>query len=1127
MSLPRFSVNNQVLVNMMMVVLLAAGGIFAFTLVREMFPETQPDKIAISVLHLGVQPQELEKAVTIKIEQAVRDVDGIERIDSTVSEGMSTTIVTLLNEVEDVDTALQEVKNEVDAIEDLPDDLNKITINKREPQLPVISIAIYGEGDEAALKRAAIDLRDDLERLPGVSEVQINGTRNDEISVEIRPERLRKYNITFDEVAEAIRSTNLDISGGNLKGARQNISLRTLGEELRGMDLEDIVVRGETDGRTILLSDVAHVRDHFIESDLESYFNAKRAVHCVVYKTSSQDAIQIATLVKAFIAGKRNEPFDYHGFAATSEKPWYVRPFSLAGAGISWALSNLTGRPDPMKVYEQSRAAPFDHTFNVALHTDLARFVEGRLDLLSRNGRTGLILVLISLNLFLNWRVAMWAAVGLPVSFLGTFVIMWFLGATINLLTMFGLIIVLGIIVDDAIVIGENIYRHVEEGMHPLKAAVVGAEEVMWPVTVAVLTTIAAFAPLFFVRGQIGDFMGQLPIVVLAALSVSLIEALVILPAHLAHLPPHDKSGDGRASTSRFAAARRMLARVDRLREGLLRGSFPNAYERFLRKALRWRYVTLAVAVATLTMSLGLFAGGIVESVFIQKMDSETIICALEMPVGTTSKNVKQRLVQLSQLAVETPEVASVQMFVARQFDLAGAGATGSNDQSHLGQLIIELLPADERERLELRSSERLLAMFRNASQQLPGVNSVTWEAMHGGPGGKDVHIQITSKQFDDLVAVSDLLKERLRRFRGVFDIDDDFDKGKREIHLRLRESARPTGITVGMLGLFVRSAMYGRESRRMTRNREDVKIMVRYPEHVRTSVYDLESMWIPVGATPQSRGWVPLGEVATLTESESYSTIHRSQHERSVSVYAEVDDEVASTFDILAMIQQEFDTQIQPIHPDVRIQFLGSYEERFKAFGGLKLAFPVALLIIYMLLAGLFRSYLQPLVVMSAIPFGIQGAIVGHWVTGNPMTILSWIGMVALTGILVNDALVLVDFINKRIRAGMSPFEASVTGGRLRLRAILLTTLTTVAGLTPIMFETSFQAKFLIPMAVTLTFGLVFATALTLVIVPTLNMIYHDFVHLAGRTSSDVLVSETISARELTPQPPAPVPAE
>ncbi len=1091
MSIPRFSVENPVLVNMIMVVVLVAGGVFAVTLTREMFPESRPNKLLISTVHPGVQPEEIERAITIKVEEAVRDIDGVEKVESTVSESLSTTSITLYNEVKDVDRVLQEIKVEVDAIQDLPEDAEKTVVRKMEPKLPVISVAIFGEGGEKLLKREARKLRDDLLLLPGVSDVQISGTREDEISVEIRPERLRQYNITFDEVAEAIRQTNRDVSGGELESNRTLLTLRTLGEEQEGDELLDIVVRSTPDGRKILLSDVAVVIDEFIESDLECYFNGKPSASCIVFKTADQDAIQIARMVKAYVAGKQHQPdYDPYGFRKAYAEPWYWKPLALLGSSLELGMDKAMGRPDLREIYETSAADPLDGDFQLGLHSDLARFVEGRLDLMTRNGKSGLLLVLLSLVLFLNWRVAFWAAVGLPISFMGTFIMMWAFGETLNLVSMMGLIIVLGIIVDDAIVIGENIYRHVEEGMPPRRAAIVGAEEVMWPVTVAILTTIGAFAPLLFVKGQIGDFMSVLPMVVLCALSVSLCEALVILPAHLAHIPPHRSDAELK-SRGKIGLVRGFLERLSAAQERMIKWVINGAYDRLLRFTLRWRYVTLTAALAMVIASFGFIAGGIVEIVMVQDVDSETLIAGLEMPVGTPAATTKKRLNELTRYAVSLPEVVNVQSFVALQIDFTGAGAVGDFSQPHLAQLIIELKPADQRD----RSSDVILEELRGVSDKLSGVNAVTWEAMAGGPGGKDIELRVAGENFEELKEVAKKLKDRLATYDGVYGLDDNHDRGKREIRVEMREAGRPTGIQETLLGGHVRSAFYGREVRRITRNREDVKIMVRYPKAFRFNIYNLESMWIPTPASSGERGWVPVNEVARLTEGESFTSIHRSQQTRSISVIGQLNEDRGNSRDIMADVRNWFATDIREDHPLVRLEELGKGEEFAKAMGSLWIGALVAMLLIYMMLAGLFRAYLQPLVVMAAIPFGFLGAIVGHWVTGNPLTILSFIGCVALTGIVVNDSLVLVDFINHRVNQGLTPFEANVAGAKLRLRAILLTTLTTVCGLMPLMFETSFQAKFLIPLAVTLTFGLAFATGLTLVIVPSLNMVYMDLV--------------------------------
>lgn len=1100
MSLPSFSVRNHVLVNMFMLVILVAGAVFALTLQREMFPESRPDKLMVAATYPGVQPEDVEKAVTIKIEEAIRGLEGIEKIESQVAESISFTTLTLSQSVDDVDVMLQEIRNEIDSIQDLPDDVEKISLKKVEPQLPVISIAIYSDQGEVALKRTARSLRDDLLKLQGVSRIELNGIRDDEIYVDVRPEKLLEYNVTFEEVAAAIRNENIDVSGGQLKGDRSSIAVRTLGEEQSALELNDIVIRSTPYGSQVLLKDVATLKDGFVDSDLESLFNGKPMVNCVVFKADDEDAVQISGIIKTYVAARSGQP--------------YTGPTGF------WAgLDAVVGKPNLRQIYDNAKANPFPQAFEFKLHTDIARFVEGRLELMTRNGGWGLVLVLISLNLFLNWRVAMWAAFGLVVSFMGTFAVMWSLGATVNLLSMFGLIVVLGIIVDDAIVIGENIYRHVEEGVPPLEAAVKGAEEVMWPVIVAVSTTIGAFAPLFFIQGQIGDFMAQLPLVVIAALSISLVEALIILPAHLRHLPPilkrkptsqthedgsaiTDTNGQQITATPATAAAPGLKTRImDRF---LLR-----PYEQLLRYTLKWRYVTVAAVTGGCILAAGVLAGGIVKWAFIQDMDSESLICALEMPIGTSTERLKEELEKLTDFIVDSdryPEVVNVQTIAGRQYDVTGAGSVGFDDQSHLGQLVVEICPAEER----TKSSNQLVNELREFSNSgLTGINSVRWMAMNGGPGGNDIEVNVSGIANETLPLILTDIKKIASGIEGVYDIDDNMDLGKKELKLSVKDSAAATGVTVGSLGMHVRGALFGQEARRITRDREDVKIMVRYPKEFRENSWNIESMWLPGSRDAMSgeRKWIPISEVADLDMGVGYSTITRYQQTRSAKVIGSVDDATpGGSRAVMTAIQQQIEADVLPKYPGVEIQYLGQAEEMGKSFASLKLAFPVALLIIYGMLAGLFRSYTQPLVVMAAIPFGFLGAVAGHWITGETFTMLSAIGLVALAGILVNDSLVLVDFINRRVAAGMEHFEASIDGAKKRLRAILLTTLTTASGLIPLMFETSFQAKFLIPMAVTLTFGLVFATGLTLVLVPCLNMIREDILSFVAASKKNAI---------------------
>ena len=494
------------------------------------------------------------------------------------------------------------------------------------------------------------------------------------------------------------------------------------------------------------------------------------------------------------------------------------------------------------------------------------------------------------------------------------------------------------------------------------------------------------------------------------------------------------------------------------------------------------------------SLTIGLVAGGIVPFVPVPKMDSETLVGSLEMPVGTPAAQTKSRLKQLSDHLISLPEVVNVQMLVGLQVDIAGEGAVGENLGSHLGQLIVELKEADKR----TRTSGTILVELRHETEKLSGVNSVAWTELNGGPAGRAIELKITSDLFEEARATGATMRQKLATYDGVFDIDDNVNEQQREVQLRLRESARPTGITVAMLGNEVRNAFYGREARRITRNREDVKIMVRYPEEYRNDDSTLEAMYIPTPAGVGRHHWVPLREVAELTEDKAFASIHRSDLRRAVSVYADVDDTHNSN-EIAMSLQKWIDTELGKVHPSARVEMRGATLENKKFMDSMLLAFPLSLLIVYVLLAALFRSYLQPLVVLIAVPFGIEGAIVGHWIMGYDLTIMSVIGCTALIGIVDNDSLVLVDFINNRVRAGLSHFEASVTGSKLRMRAIVLNTITAVVGMSPLMFETSFQAKFLIPMAITLTWGLIFATVLTLVVVPAINMVFFDTRTLFG----------------------------
>jgi len=1055
-SLPRFSVGNPILVNLLMLTILVGGTYCALTLVREMFPESRPDQVLITTVYPGATPVEVEKGISIKIEEKVKSLEELDEMRTTIGEGTSTVALVLRSDVKDVDQVVTDAKAAVDTIprEDFPEEAEETRTVSLEPKLQVIAVSLYGQVSEEALKQWGKRLRDDLLGIEGITEVLLSGTRPDEISVEVEAGRLVEYGLSFMDVASAVRRSNLDLPGGQVRTQRANVAVRTIGERDQAEAIEQIVVRSDPDGRVIRLGDIARVIDGFEDVDLVSRFNAHPAITVMVYKTGDQDAVDISWKVRAFVAGKTGQPFEVSG----------------------WDRFTPRGRA-ALAVHRQAAEHPYQSLpGHLMTHSNLARFIEGRLDLLKRNGLWGLVLVFLTLLVFLNWRVAFWVMMGLVLSILGALLAMKIGGITLNLITMFGLIIVLGMLVDDAIIVAEHIYTQVERGLPPKIAAVEGAEAVTWPVACAITTTVAAFAPLMFIDGQMGDFFKVLPVVVICALGVSLFEALTILPSHLAH-----QMGPPRASHRPRRAGGGLAARLRRAQENFLHGVLMSLYERVLRVALSYRYVTMAVVTAALMVAVGTVLGGRVPFEFIQKMDSETLLANLDMPVGTPIDATDDAVAVVEQAALGIPEIQSMFTLVGTQVDNWGRSGGA---RSHLAQVIIELSPVEERD----RNSEAILQQLRTRTGEIPGVNSLRFSAIHGGPGGSPIQLEVRGDRLEDIVAVCQRIKGRLAQFDGVYDIDDSFDAGRREVKIELLDSARALGLTTQDLATQVRAAFYGLEARKINRDREDVKIMVRYPEFARRRVYDIESMWV---ATPAGE-MVPFSEVARIREGRSYAVINRLDQKRTVTVTADVDSTVANANAINSLLAGEF-AELREGR-DVTLTFGGQQRETAKSFGSLREDFAVAALLIYVILAGLFKSYVQPVVVMTAIPFGMIGAVVGHYIMGYPLTILSVIGLVALSGIVVNDSLILVDFINRRVAAGQHPFEAVVEGGKSRLRPILLTSITTIAGLGPLLAEQSFQARFLIPMGISISFGLAFATGLTLVVVPALYLIVRDF---------------------------------
>lgn len=1095
-SLPRFSVNNPVPVNLFMAAIIAGGILAALTLVRDLFPEVQLNIIQVATPYPGASPAEIEKGITRKIEERIKNVEGVYKLTSSITEGASVISVELRSGFDDVDQAVNDIKAAIDSIprEDFPEDALETRVSEVKFLFPVITASLYGELDERTLKSLGERLRDDILSLPGLANVELIGVRRDEIAIEVQPSTLVEYGLSLLDISEIVSASNLDLPAGKLRTDETIVAVRTLGERNRVEDLNEILIRSDATGKSVRLGAMATVVDGFEELEAEVRFNGLPCVVVSVSKTPKQDTVAIVERVRALVAGKMGRPLE-----------------------VSW-IDNLLGRvpggSELREIYETGRSHPYPPGIHVELQNDLGQVITSRLDLLIRNGLWGLALVFTSLLLFLHWRVALWVMMGLVLAIAGSLICMKLMGQTFNMVSMFGLIVVLGLLVDDAIIVGEHVYSKVEEGIEPRLAAISGTEEVMWPVVCAVLTTVVAFAPLMFLDGPLGDIMSVLPLVVCVALTVSLLEALTILPTHLAqslrplsrsHEKPRVRSDRGRPGSDpnshrRSGSLRGFSRRFRAFEGGFLMPTIRAYYERLLRLASKYRYVTVASFVACMFPILGVLWGGHLPFVLKQKMDADSFAVILEMETGAPIEQTREALRTVERSMSDVQEIKSFQTFIGVQ---AGAGGAGISTASHLGRLVVELAPSEER----ARSSDAIVDQLRERTTHVSGVQELRYVAMDGAPGGAPIHLDITGENLSDLAAAASEIRERLAEFDGVFDTVDNFEPGRAEVQIELLDSARALGLTTQSLATQVRAAFYGYETKKFQRGREDVKIMVRYPLQYRKRISDIESMRI---ATP-SGALVPFREVGRLTERTGYSLINRTDQRRTVTVKADVNDSVTNASLVIAQLSRQF-PEMRSRYPGIDFAIGGQKLETARTFGSLAYSALIAMGLIYTILAALFRSYVQPAIVVAVVPFGIIGAVIGHLLMGCPLTPLSVIGLVALTGILVNDAMILVVSINRRVSAGVSPHEAVIEGGLGRLRPILLTSVTTVLGIAPILLENSSQAKFLMPLGLTISAGLVFATLLTLVTVPAFYLIVVDMKRISSAFVAFLLGRPTTS---------------
>jgi len=1029
---------NSVAANLLMITILAFGFFTISDLTLEVFPEFSSDRITVRVPYLGAAPEEVEKGVCVRIEEEIRGLEGIKRVTSTASEGMGTVSIELMPG-EDARKVLDDVKARVDAITTFPEETEKPIISEMIIRNQVINVALSGNASEATLKHLGERARDEIADLPGITQVELTNARPYEISIEVSETSLLRYGLTFEEVARAVRANSLDLPGGSVKTSGGEILIRTKGQAYRRPEFESIALRTRPDGTRLILSDVARVIDGFAETDQFARFDRQPTVLIQVFRVGQQNAVEIADAVKAYVAEAQGRLPE--GVALTI-----------------WA--------------------------------DFSRVLRDRLGLLARNGVVGFFLVVLILSLFLKLRLAFWVSLGIPISFLGAIWLMPGMDASINLISLFAFIVVLGIVVDDAIIVGENIYRHMQEGKEGVEAATIGAAEVITPVTFAVLTSIAAFSPLLAVPGNTGKIMKLIPEVVIATLIFSLIESIFILPSHLAHA----RIGRDDATPGRKG----WWSRVQDTFAGGLKRLIDNVYTPLLERALQWRYVTISIALSTLILTLGVVGGGWIKFVFFPNIDADNVVALLTMPQGTPVEVTADAIRRLESSALELQDeverktgqkmfrhvLTSIgeQPFSARQNRFNSGGAVISTP--HVGEVNIELVPSEER---PLSSSE-IGRRWRELTGPIPDATRLSFTTSLFSAGDA-VNVQLAGPNYVELQNVAELLKTRLAEYPGVTDIADTFVPGKQEVQLELTDAGRSLGLTLSDLGRQIRQAFYGEEAQRIQRGRDDIRVMVRYPESERRSLGNLEDMRV---RTP-SGGEIPFALAAEGSLGRGYAAIQRADRKRIVNVTADVDKALANANEVLANLTANVLPGILADHPSVTYTLEGEQREQADTMGGLLQGFLFAILAIYILLAIPFKSYVQPLIVMSAIPFGIVGAVWGHLIMGLDLTMLSIFGIVALTGVVVNDSLVMVDFINRANGDKIPTRDAIRQAGKARFRPILLTSITTFGGLTPLLLERSLQAQFLIPMAVSLGFGVVFATAVTLILVPSLYQILED----------------------------------
>lgn len=1004
---------NSIAANLLMVLLLGGGLWMAFELQKEVFPEFEPDIVQVSVTYPGAAPEEVEQGILLPVEEAVQGLENIKEMTSTAREGSGTITLELINGANRM-KALQDIEQEVDRIRTFPDEAEEPRVRLQNRSHDVMELVLYGDVDIWTLRQLGEQVRDRLLAENGITQATISDVPDYLTEVEVPRDRLREYDLTLQQIAQRIEASAKDIPAGSVATEGGDILLRMEERRLWADAYEDIVIRSDASGGTITLGEIASVRDGFDETGFHSRFNGLPSVEIEIFRTGTQS------------------------------------PLTVAAAGKDVMAELEETLPDGV---------------NLRIDSNRAEHFEDRMTMLLENGILAMVIVLVILSLFLEYRLAFWIMMGMTISFVGGMLFLPLLGVSINMISMFGFLVVLGIVVDDAIVVGENIYEYREQGMDFMSAAIQGTKDIAGPVTFSILTNIVAFLPLLFIPGVMGSFWWPMGAVVIVVLTISLFEALFILPAHLGH------SGQGTVTVYGHA-----LHSIQRVFSRGFEGVINRVYRPLLNISLRFRYATLSMAVAVMAVVGSYAISDHMGMIMMPEVPADEIEAGVTLPVGTTTRRAGELALQITE--------ATQRLFDEHNLDEHAEGIKTNVRGERAIDVEIVLRPEHERG----MTVKEIVDLWRSEIGDFRGIDQITFEAEQGpGSWRDDIAVDLSHSDIDVLARASETFLERMEAFSATRDVSDSHAAGKPQLDMTLNAQGRALGLSPAEVGDQVRDAFYGAVALRQLRGTNENEIRVRLPEHERQDLRHLQEFVIQM---PEG-GEVPLMDVADSSMGEAFRSIDRRDGRRVITVGMDVEPK-SDISRVLTSIQSEVLPQLQADFPGITWTFEGSQADLRESTGTLYGAFLLAMGVIYALLAVAFRSYIQPVIVMLAIPFGAIGAIIGHMILGLDISLVSMMGIVALSGVVVNDSLIMVDYANRR-RGDRTAFEAIYEAGVRRFRPILLTTMTTFGGLTPIILETSLQATYLIPMAVSLGFGIIFATALILFLVPCFYLVLED----------------------------------